>query len=78
MRVEPKLPSRLKPSEKWTSEELDQWLKKMVRWHLLSKRYEVRNGEGDWYYKDTILGKFFVMPTLQLLTRLGLLKEEDE
>ena len=75
LKLPSRLPDLLSPDETWTPERLEFWLKTMTHWHLLTKRYEIQDGEGDWYYYDTTLGRL-VLVFLDLLTRLRLLGKE--
>jgi hypothetical protein len=55
-------------------EELDSQIRAMVRCRLIRRRYMVKNGQGDWYYKITLPGEL-VFHVLQLLSRLRVLQE---
>jgi hypothetical protein len=69
------LPNNIGPGESWTEDQLNSWLRKMEKWHLVNKRYVVQNGEGDWEYWATSLG-VFVLRLLELLAKLRILKEQ--
>lgn len=78
-----KVPYHVGPGESWTEDQLNAWLRKMERWHLISKTYIVENGQGDWYYWSTTLGVFvlrflvFVLRFLEALTKLKFLKASE-
>ena len=70
-----KVPVKVGPSETWTEEELNAWLRKMEKWHLIDKAYILENGVGDWQYWATSLG-VVVLRFLDALTKLRILKEK--
>ena len=64
-----KLPDQIGPDESWTSKDLNRWLRRMTKYHLLRKEYRIEKGEGDWYYYTTRLG-WIVFHLLDVAVRI--------
>jgi hypothetical protein len=70
-----RLPECVGPGEEAREFDIDAWLAKMLRWHLLTRDWAIRNGTGGWEYYNTTLGNL-LFRLLELLTKLRILRSE--
>jgi hypothetical protein len=79
-----RIPEGVGPSEAASEAEIEAWCEKMARLKLLrrTREYVLTTNDGERFvtweyaYENTWVSNWIVLPALQLLTRLRILKEQ--